>query len=427
MVKNYLRSQAVIVQILHLCIALLLSACQAEQAVTQDSQLLTLTSTNTPMSVKTVTTLPTVDAPPAPTSSPLPTDTATPSPSPKPTSTRKPTLTATPTITPTPVPLGGWLVFSSQRHDTDGDGDIDLQDGLHLYSLDLVSGTLNQLTSGSAYDVEPSWSPDRSQVVFSSNRNGNFDLFIIGADGSNLQQLTNTPEGEESPVWSPNGLDIAYVLVQTLENGTQVKHLHLTSADGSRTEQLTNGPGNDSNPDWSPDGRFLVFERIEPVYRDGRNRNESNIYVLEMQTNSLFKLERESIMDRMGNGVADPQWLPREGYFLSIVQVPGMLMGVDLKVFELQWTNDEPLLHWVFRIGLPDMYTWGPNGEWFITSGDNPHPTVGTTRLERVELMLLPVSFAVPRPEAAPYSYFSYEGELITDNAFYDDYPDWAP
>lgn len=85
-------------------------------------------------------------------------------PSPSPTSTR----TYQPTITPVPPSssLGGWLVFSSIRADTNGDSVIGFGDAWHLYTLELATGQEIAITSGEYSDIHPSWSPDGEQIVF---------------------------------------------------------------------------------------------------------------------------------------------------------------------------------------------------------------------------------------------------------------------
>ena len=47
------------------------------------------------------------------------------------------------------------------------------------------------------------WSPDSSKITFTSDRDGNWEIYVVDADGSNLTNLTNNPAGDGFPVWSP--------------------------------------------------------------------------------------------------------------------------------------------------------------------------------------------------------------------------------
>lgn len=88
------------------------------------------------------------------TRAPLPTIVATPTkipPLPQPT----PTATSTSVIQASRVPISGWLVFSSRRQDTNGDQVVDDSDGVHLYSLDIDTQEVTQLTSGDQQDLYP--------------------------------------------------------------------------------------------------------------------------------------------------------------------------------------------------------------------------------------------------------------------------------
>ena len=60
-------------------------------------------------------------------------------------------------------------------------------------------------------DTAPALSPDGKQVVFMSRREGNWEVYIINADGSGLQRLTNDPADDGLPTWSPDGNAIAFV------------------------------------------------------------------------------------------------------------------------------------------------------------------------------------------------------------------------
>lgn len=346
-----------------------------------------------------------------------------------------PSATSTSMMMATRTTLGGWLAFSSRRQDTNEDGIIDSQDGVHIYSLNLSTNDLTQLTFGNHQDLRPTWSPDGSQIAFVSNREDNFELYMINADGSGLIRLTNTPEWETEPSWSPDGTKIVYVQVRTVEFGLQEKRLYLYWTVNNSTQQLTSGPGNDEDPDWSPDGRYLTFKREEEASEaDGSTSRETTIHLLDLHEDEIFKLTSPAKESNSG-GFVRLQWLPRDGYFLSMIQVPGDLSSVGIKVFELQWENGHPALYRVFAIAdAYGRYTWGPNGEWLISidSNDLHYGTVSGDALN--DLIVLPVDFSTqersPIADPAAESSFYYslnEGELVTNNTFYDDYPDWTP
>jgi TolB protein len=67
-----------------------------------------------------------------------------------------------------------------------------------------------QLTSDTYNNIEPSYSPDGNSIVYTSNVGGDYDLWILSADGSSQMKLTNYPSDEKAPVWSPDGTKIAY-------------------------------------------------------------------------------------------------------------------------------------------------------------------------------------------------------------------------
>lgn len=59
-----------------------------------------------------------------------------------------------------------------------------------IYKVPAQGGTAVQLTTQASYEANPVWSPDGKQIAFASDRNGNFDLFIMPADGGTAQRLT---------------------------------------------------------------------------------------------------------------------------------------------------------------------------------------------------------------------------------------------
>ena len=67
-----------------------------------------------------------------------------------------------------------------------------------------------RLTTDPADDLVPRWSPDGTKFAFYSNRDGNYEIYVMDADGSNQTRLTNTPADEIDPAWSPDGGQIVF-------------------------------------------------------------------------------------------------------------------------------------------------------------------------------------------------------------------------
>jgi Tol biopolymer transport system component len=119
---------------------------------------------------------------------------------------RGPIVVAPPSPAPTfgsslPPVLGlpGRFAFASNR-----DGDLD------VYAMDPDRTNLAQLTNDPDADVSPLWSPDGGRIAFASNRNGNQDIFVMNADGTALNRLTSGIGDEAPGAWSPDGTEIAY-------------------------------------------------------------------------------------------------------------------------------------------------------------------------------------------------------------------------
>src|SRR3984957_2784717 len=98
-------------------------------------------------------------------------------------------------------------------------------------------------------------SPDGNRVAMILSKGGSPDLYVCNADGSNLKQLTQTPEDESSPCWSPDGRWICYA-AKTSER----RALWKMSPEGGAAQRVpTSGVSSPSEPDWSPDNKWIVF------------------------------------------------------------------------------------------------------------------------------------------------------------------------
>jgi Tol biopolymer transport system component len=128
-------------------------------------------------------------------------------------------------------------------------------------------------------DGSPSWSPDSKQLVFYSERGGRGDLYLMNADGSGVEQVTDTPEDEGSPVFSPDGRHIAFD--SDREGNFEIFVLTLAN---QRLQRLTSDPGRDVSPAWSPDGSRIVF------MSDRAKAQEFDVYAMNADGTGVERL-----------------------------------------------------------------------------------------------------------------------------------------
>ena len=106
------------------------------------------------------------------------------------------------------------------------------------------------LTHHRAADLDASWSPTGEQILFVSDRDGVRDLYLMEPDGSNVQRVFGKSTRRYGPTWSPNGKQIAYSRFELGE-----RFVYIATLDTKKEERIV--PGGLS--DWSPDGREIAF------------------------------------------------------------------------------------------------------------------------------------------------------------------------
>jgi len=106
---------------------------------------------------------------------------------------------------------------------------------------------LRRLTSHTATDYSPAWSPDNHSVAFVSQVDGNDEIYVIDADGRQERRLTfNSWEWDKHPSWSPDGRFI--VFWSNREVGRQ--QIWVMEANGRNQHNLSRNAYNDWDPVW---------------------------------------------------------------------------------------------------------------------------------------------------------------------------------
>lgn len=135
------------------------------------------------------------------------------------------------------------IAFHSDR---DGDWEIFVMNG--------DGSGLRQLTTNTVEDRDPVWSPDGTTVAFVSRRDGNIEIYSVRADGTGLRRVTNHAATDFLPSFSPDGRQLAFATDRDRQTD-----IYLVNADGTNLRRFTDDAADDWRPVWSPDGKEIAF------------------------------------------------------------------------------------------------------------------------------------------------------------------------
>jgi Tol biopolymer transport system component len=136
--------------------------------------------------------------------------------------------------------------------------------GRNIQVMDVATGAVTTLFdfSVASYDSAPAWSPDGRRIAFESDLDGDREIFVMNADGTDVRQITHNTLWDEGPAWSPDGTKLAF------SSGLDDLHLDIwtMNVDGSDPRQLTTYPGRDESPDWGVNPHpAAVGGNVQPV------------------------------------------------------------------------------------------------------------------------------------------------------------------
>lgn len=199
-------------------------------------------------------------------------------------------------------PDGSLIAFVSNR---DGNNEI--------YLMNANGSNQRNLTNHSANDLYPAWSADGAHILFTSDRDGNQEIYIVRLDGSDLQNLSNNTADDYQPFWvSDAGLfptpgdRIAFT---TTRDGNQ--EIYVMKADGTEQTNLTNNPGEDFYPRATRSGALITFAST----RDG----DQEIYVMNADGTDQHNITNSPSQDTQPFWSPDAEWIvfasDRDGNF----------------------------------------------------------------------------------------------------------------
>jgi Tol biopolymer transport system component len=258
----------------------------------------------------------------------------------------------------------GKIAFDSDRHGGDGDIWTMDPDGRHLVNLTAKS---------KANDIAPNWRADGRRIAFQSNRvtatnpEGDFEIFIMKADGSHQRQITFNALDDERPAWSPDGRRIAFTRDFEPIQGEVDFDLFTMNADGTDQRNLTSSPGVlDVDPGWSPDARRIAFISD----RDG----DFDVYTMRPNGSSVSQLTFNDASE------FHPDWSPDGRMITFTTDRDG-----DFEVYTMRANGGDQTNLTANPAGDDGVSAWSPDGEKIVFLSGNLH-TINADGSGRVRL-----------------------------------------
>lgn len=235
-----------------------------------------------------------------------------------------------------------------------------------IYTMKNDGSGIKRLTNNQFYETSPIWSPDGKQIAISRNvekedNKHRFEIIIMNADGSMQRNLTNHPDQDTYPAWSPDGRRIAFT-----SDRSGGKEIHIIDINNRKVTQLTENVrvvNSAKEPSWSPDGKYIAYER------NVINENQ-NIYIINVKTK-----ETKPLTPPVGNFQRNsPRWSPDGKYILFHelhVEAFQINFLTQLVIVNKDGSNRRVLHipeHWI--IGY--KASWSPDGNQILFSAHDP-------------------------------------------------------
>lgn len=148
--------------------------------------------------------------------------------------------------------------------------------------MDIDGGNVVNLSNHPSVDKYGSWSPDGAKVLFQSNRSGVFQLYTLEIASGELTQLTDSESDNIQGDWSVNN-EIVFISDRDGD-----KEVFVMNADGSDQRQITFNEDSEVLPSWSPDGKRIAFSS----YRYG-NKDKGDIFLINPDGTNEFRLTKK--------------------------------------------------------------------------------------------------------------------------------------
>lgn len=169
-------------------------------------------------------------------------------------------------------PDGKKIIFASSHLDPEADKPKEQDHGegykwffneyMDIFEANPDGSGLKRLTTANGYDAEGTYAPDGKHIVFTSQRDGDLEIYVMDADGSNQRRLTNGAGYDGGPFFSPDGKRIIY-RGDRRNDGKMNLQIRMVNPDGSKDHALTDNQLFNWCPYWHPSGTCFIFTQVD--------------------------------------------------------------------------------------------------------------------------------------------------------------------
>jgi imidazolonepropionase-like amidohydrolase/Tol biopolymer transport system component len=257
-----------------------------------------------------------------------------------------------------------------------------------------IGGNATLLAGGSAYEVQPRFSPDGKKISFTSDRDGCDNIWIMDVDGKNPKQITKEKERQtNNAVWSPDGMNIIarkhYRNTRSLGAGEMWMY-HIGGGDGLQLTKRRNWEQDAGEPCISPDGRYLYYS--EDVSGGGGFQYNKDPYgvIYVIQRLDMEKGKTETFISGAG-GSCRPQVSP-DGKTIAFVRRVGLKSVLFL--FDVESGKETPVYDNLNRdaqetwavFGVHPGFSWMPDGKNIIISAKGKIWNINTKNKDATQI-----------------------------------------